>query len=112
MKKTVVLLIIVFIMIPISAFCGGQAEKVEAEGPVTLIYSVDIGETDQLIAHTLADAYMEKNPDVIIEIENRPQGGDGDNIVKTRLATEDMTDLFFYNAGSLLQALNPSKNTG
>ena len=30
---------------------------------------------------------MEYNPDVIIQIENRPQGGDGDNVVKTRLAT-------------------------
>ncbi|MDC7241388.1 MAG: extracellular solute-binding protein, partial [Spirochaetales bacterium] len=33
----------------------------------------------------------------------------GDNIVKTRLATGEMTDIFYYNAGSLLQALNPQQ---
>jgi len=76
--------------------------------PVTLTYLVDDGEGSQLPAHALADAYMELHPNVTIEIENRPQGGDGDNVVKTRLATGDMTDVFWYNAGSLLQALNPS----
>ncbi|MCB9421739.1 MAG: extracellular solute-binding protein [Ardenticatenaceae bacterium] len=80
----------------------------EAPAPITLTYLVDDGETDQLLVHTFADAYMELHPNVTIEIENRPQGGDGDNVVKTRLATGEMTDVFFYNAGSLLQALNPS----
>ena len=31
-------------------------------------------------------------------------------MVKTRLATGDMTDVFQYNSGSLLQALDPPKN--
>jgi raffinose/stachyose/melibiose transport system substrate-binding protein len=60
------------------------------------------------MVHALADAYMAQHPNVTIEIENRPQGGDGDNVVKTRLATGEMTDIFFYNAGSLLQALQPA----
>lgn len=85
---------------------AGAAE--EAPAPVTLTYMVGDVETDQLIARTLIDAYMELHPNVTIEIENRPGGGEGDNLVKTRLATGDMTDLFSYNAGSLLQALNPS----
>ncbi|MFO7679533.1 MAG: extracellular solute-binding protein [Chloroflexota bacterium] len=80
----------------------------DAPEPITLTYLVGEVETDQLWAHALADAYMEMHPNVIINIENRPGGGDGDNIVKTRLATGEMTDLFSYNAGSLLQALNPS----
>ncbi len=44
------------------------------------------------------------------DIEERPGGADGDNIVKTRLATDEMADVFFYNSGSLLQALNPSES--
>jgi len=76
--------------------------------PVTLTYLADDSEVTQSMVHSLADAYMAKNPNVTIEIENRPQGSDGDNVVKTRLATGDMTDVFFYNSGSLLQALNPS----
>ena len=51
-----------------------------------------------------------QNPDIKIEIETRPGGSEGDNLVKTRLATGEMTDVFLYNAGSLFQALNPPQN--
>ena len=44
-----------------------------------------------------------------IEVETHPGGAEGDNLVKTRLATGDMTDIFWYNSGSLLQALNPTE---
>jgi raffinose/stachyose/melibiose transport system substrate-binding protein len=80
-----------------------------AAGPVTLTYLVDESENSQAMAKALADAYMAKNPNVTITVESRPGGTDGDNIVKTRLATGEMTDLFFYNSGSLLQALNPTE---
>ncbi|MBU0973929.1 MAG: extracellular solute-binding protein [Proteobacteria bacterium] len=88
---------------------AATAAPIEAE-PITITYLVGDVESDQLINHALADAYMELHPNVTIEIENRPGGGDGDNLVKTRLATEEMTDLFSYNAGSLLQALNPAES--
>ncbi len=51
---------------------------------------------------------MALHPNVTINVESRPGGTEGDNIVKTRLATGEMADVFWYNAGSLLQALNPS----
>ena len=57
----------------------------------------------------LTKSYSDRNPDVSFDIELRPGGTDGDNIVKTRLATGDMADVFFYNSGSLLQALSPSR---
>jgi raffinose/stachyose/melibiose transport system substrate-binding protein len=79
-----------------------------APAPVTLTYLADDSEVTQSIVHALAKAYMALHPNVTITIENRPQGGEGDNVVKTRLATDDMTDIFFYNAGSLLQALHPA----
>jgi raffinose/stachyose/melibiose transport system substrate-binding protein len=50
------------------------------------------------------------NPDINIEWETRPGGAEGDNIVKTRLATGEMADVFTYNSGSLFQALNPVQN--
>ncbi len=61
------------------------------------------------IAEALTAAYSERNPDVTFEIETRPGGSEGDNIVKTRLATGEMTDIFLYNSGSLLQALRPAR---
>lgn len=44
-----------------------------------------------------------------VEVEQRVGGADGDNIVKTRLASGDMADICLYNSGSLLNALNPSE---
>ncbi len=55
-------------------------------------------------------AFEDANPGITIEVETRPQGGEGDNIVKTRLATGDMTDVFAYNSGSLLAALSPEQS--
>jgi raffinose/stachyose/melibiose transport system substrate-binding protein len=57
----------------------------------------------------LTEAYMESNPGVEFEIEQRPGGSEGDNIVKTRLATGEMADIFQYNSGSLFQALRPTQ---
>ncbi len=106
MKKQRLLLLVLLIgLMAIAAACGGEKEP----GPVTLVYLVDDGETSQKIAHTLADGYMELHPNVTIEIENKPGGTEGDNVVKTRLATGEMSDIFNYNAGSLMQALNPSE---
>jgi raffinose/stachyose/melibiose transport system substrate-binding protein len=75
---------------------------------VTLTYLVDNSQNNVTRTNALAKAYMEKHPNVTIIVEERPGGSEGDNIVKTRLATGDMTDIFWYNAGSLLQALNPA----
>lgn len=80
-----------------------------AQDAVSLIYLVDDSQNSQDTAKALADAYMADHPNVTISIESRPGGTEGDNIVKTRLATGDMTDIFWYNTGSLFQALNPAQ---
>jgi raffinose/stachyose/melibiose transport system substrate-binding protein len=85
------------------------ATEPAAGEPVTLTYLVDDSEANQATAKALADAYMALHPNVTIVVESRPGGTEGDNIVKTRLATGEMTDIFWYNSGSLLQALNPSE---
>lgn len=90
-----------------SAAVEEPTEAPEAEA-VTLTYLVDDSEANSSMARALAEAYMALHPNVTINVETRPGGTEGDNIVKTRLATGEMTDVFWYNSGSLLQALNPS----
>lgn len=58
----------------------------------------------------LKAAYEEANPGMTLEVETHPSGSEGDNLVKTRLATGEMNDLFWYNSGSLFQALEPDRN--
>ncbi|HTH07433.1 MAG TPA: extracellular solute-binding protein, partial [Ilumatobacteraceae bacterium] len=77
------------------------------EGGTSLTFLVDNGEATVATAEALADAFTAENPDISIEVETRPQGADGDNVVKTRLATGEMDDIFQYNSGSLMQALSP-----
>ncbi|HEY9011903.1 MAG TPA: ABC transporter substrate-binding protein [Devosia sp.] len=72
------------------------------------------GADDQaLLAYTeaLTAAFEEQNPDINIEIEIGPGGTERDNMVKSRLATNTMTDIFYYNSGSLFQAINPTETT-
>ncbi len=77
---------------------------------VTLSFLVDNTESTVKVAEALAAAFTAKNPTIKVEVETRPGGAEGDNIVKTRLATNDMTDVFLYNSGSLFQAINPAQN--
>lgn len=58
----------------------------------------------------LSAAYAEVNPDVKVTIEAHPPGSEGDNLIKTRLATGEMNDMFWYNSGSLFQALKADQN--
>lgn len=80
-----------------------------APEPVTLTYLTDDGPDTALQTAALVAAFTAKYPYITIEVETRPGGSDGDNIVKTRLATGEMTDIFSYNSGSLLQALHPTE---
>ena len=58
----------------------------------------------------LVEAFQAANPNITVTTETRPGGSEGDNLVKTRLATGDMADVFIYNNGSLLQAIKPEQN--
>ena len=82
---------------------GGAGEE------VTLTVLVGDDGTAVATAEGLAAAYTALHPNVTFDIETRPGGAEGDNLVKTRLATGEMSDIFYYNAGSLLQALNPEE---
>ena len=86
------------------------ANAVNAQQSGYLSFLIDNGPQSVAVAEAWVTAYTAKNPDVSIDIEVRPGGGEGDNIVKTRLATSSMADVFFYNSGSLFQALNATQN--
>jgi raffinose/stachyose/melibiose transport system substrate-binding protein len=78
-------------------------------GQVTLSLFVDNTQNTTNTALAVVKAFEAKYPNIRIETEVRPQGTEGDQIVKTRLGTDTMNDLFWYNSGSLFQALNPTQ---
>jgi len=85
---------------------GGSSSD---DGTVELSFLVDNTEANIATVEALVEAFMADNPDITIDVETRPGGEEGDNLIKTRLATGEMTDLFWYNSGSLMQALNPDQ---
>jgi raffinose/stachyose/melibiose transport system substrate-binding protein len=58
-------------------------------------------------ANTIAAGFHKANPSITVKVDTRPGGTDGDNLIKTKLSTGTMDDVFLYNSGSLLQALHP-----
>lgn len=79
------------------------------EPPVTLSLLGAQNQNDEIMIEALTNAYTAMHPNVTFNIEIAAGGGsEVDNLVKTRLATGEMNDIFYYNSGSLLQALHPS----
>ncbi|MDA0646147.1 MULTISPECIES: ABC transporter substrate-binding protein [Nonomuraea] len=87
----------------------GSSEPTSADGTVTLKLLIDNAEATVAAAESVVRAFEAAEPTVEIDTETRPGGAEGDNIVKTRLSTGEMADVFWYNSGSLIQALNPSQ---
>ena len=79
-------------------------------GKVTLSFLVGNTEDTLKPAQQVAKDFSAKNPNITIKVESRPGGSEGDNLIKTRLSTGDMSDVFQYNSGSLFQAIAPEKN--
>jgi raffinose/stachyose/melibiose transport system substrate-binding protein len=132
MKKIIVIVTTLIMMISLLTGCGTQPSvskpdtstpgtttpapsKVTPEGESeryaeTVTISCLVDNQSQLDGiEAVNEAALEKF-NIKVEFELRPGGADGDNLVKTRLATGEMNDLCFYNSGSLFQALNPEQN--
>src|SRR5262245_5620922 len=71
----------------------------------TITFLTDNGDTTVASAKAIVEAFQSANPGITVKLDSRPGGSDGDNLVKTRLSTGDMAEVFEYNNGSLLQAL-------
>jgi raffinose/stachyose/melibiose transport system substrate-binding protein len=94
----------------LGACSAGSLGSSDKGGGTTIRVLVDNSEGSLKPTQAVAEAFHAKNPDITVDVETRPQGAEGDNVVKTRLSTGEMTEVFFYNSGSLFQALNPQKN--
>ncbi len=118
LRKKTLFLIFVGLLLIVMAACGGGNDgsgnsggndKNSGDGnePKTITFLIDNQTVTDGLEAVSAD--VEEKFNIKTEFELRPGGTEGDNIVKTRLATDEMTDLMWYNSGSLFQALNPQE---
>ncbi|MEF2770962.1 MAG: ABC transporter substrate-binding protein [Blautia caecimuris] len=85
---------------------AGEKEWEYKEAELTLLIDPDTPTAGYQAVFDLC----EEKTGIHIETEIRASGGDGDNQVKTRLASGEMTDLCVYNSGAKLGELNPEEN--
>ncbi|UYO97109.1 extracellular solute-binding protein [Microbacterium sp. M28] len=93
----------------IASLAACTAPAADLDRPVELSLLVP-ATTDVDFAEALADAFEAQHENITIAIENRPTGAEGENVVKTRLATGEMTDLFVFNSGALLTTISPDQS--
>lgn len=111
MKKIVLVLLLALILIG-SGFAGGGSQSgggTATKGGAQVVSFLIDKDTPFDGIQAVINA-IERKLNIRTDVEIRPGGTEGDNIVKTRLATGDMSDVFWYNTGSLLQAINPERN--
>ncbi|WEJ31650.1 ABC transporter substrate-binding protein [Devosia sp. SD17-2] len=101
-----------------TAFAGLAASLLSITGMVglamaqqtTISFFTGNDEATVAVTEQLVADFEAANPDIKVEIEIGPGGTERDNMVKTRLATGSMNDVFLYNSGSLFQAINPAQS--
>jgi raffinose/stachyose/melibiose transport system substrate-binding protein len=94
----------------LTACSAGSLGSSSGGSGTTITFLVDNSDTGVAMGKALADGFHAKNSDITVKVETRPGGADGDNLIKTRLSTQSMDDVFSYNSGSLFQQIDPKAN--
>ena len=89
---------------------GTQSTAGASGEGVSIRFLIPSGEDSVALANAVVKGFNVANPTIKVNVETRPGGTEGDNLVKTKLATGDMAEVFQYNSGSLLAQINPDKN--
>src|SRR3954466_5404126 len=94
----------------LTACSAGSLGSSSGGSGTTITFLVDNGDATVASTQALVKDFNAKNDDVTVKMETRPGGADGDNLIKTRLSTQSMDDVFSYNSGSLFQQIDPKTN--
>nr|WP_246316461.1 extracellular solute-binding protein [Kineococcus aurantiacus] len=110
--RSALALAVALTLTPLTACSAGSlgSSSESSDGGTTITWLTGSDETAQTTARTIVAAFEKANPDITVELDGRPAGAEGDNLVKTRLQTGSMPDVFDYNSGSLFQQIAPEKN--
>ncbi|UOQ45794.1 extracellular solute-binding protein [Halobacillus salinarum] len=104
------LLISIFVICMILAGCGAEESGASSGSGGDDTLTMLVSETADTPGFRAVVEKIEDELGIKTKVEKRPGGPEGENIVKTRLATGDMADLVLFNSGSLLMALDPGKH--
>ena len=108
-RRTIVAAAGVFALaLPLAACSGGDGGGGDSGGTEITFLTQNV-EQNITAAEALIEAFEAENEDITVKLETQPAGTEGDNLIKTKLSTGEMEDVFYYNSGSLFQAMNPDQ---
>lgn len=81
-----------------------------AQAATEITFQTQNSQLSQDTWNALTAAFTKANPDITVKLNFIPGGVEGDALVKTQLASGTMSDVFVYNTGALLQAIDPVRN--
>ena len=114
MKTRIIMVtVIAIVALTLPVFAGGQGEtgsEATGDGQEITELTLLVDNQSPIEGIEAVAARAEEELGIRVEIELRPGGTEGDNVVKTRLATGEMADLMYYNSGSLFKALSPERH--
>lgn len=112
--KKILLLTSIMLVSFLLISCGANDESAtgssESDDTEAITLDILISDTADNSGFRAVIEKIEQELNIKTNVELRPGGPEGVNIVKTRLATGGLPDLIVYNSGSLLMALNPDKH--
>ncbi|RKR73590.1 ABC transporter substrate-binding protein [Frondihabitans australicus] len=88
---------------------GGSSSSSGSGGKVTISFLTQNDSQSVATGKKYIAAFEKAYPNITVKMDTQPAGTQGDNLTKTKLSTGEMDDVFYYNDGSLLQALDPDK---
>ena len=94
----------------VSVVLASAALVAPAQAATEITFQTQNAETSRNMWDALTAAYMKANPDVTIKVNYVPGGVEGDALLKSQLASGTAADVFIYNTGALLQAIDPVRN--
>jgi raffinose/stachyose/melibiose transport system substrate-binding protein len=103
-RSAVAVMGVAAVMLPLAACAGGASD-----GSTQISVLVENQEPALGTIQAIVTAFEAANPGITVTVETRPGGTEGDNLIKTKLSTGEMENVFVYNTGSLFTALNPDQ---
>jgi len=88
---------------------AGCSSGGSSDGKVSISFLTQNDATTTKAGKDFVAAFEKKYPNITVKLTTQPAGSEGDNLMKTKLSTDTMEDVFNYNDGSLLQALGPDQ---
>lgn len=101
MKKVLVWILLVGILLCSTQLCIADEKRV-----VTMMF----GTATTTMGLDAVSEWIEQTYGIALEVELIPSGTEGANLVKTRIAAGELSDILHYNSGAMFNAIDPVEN--